>query len=105
MLVRRRDFGRTNRVLWVSLPLQSPDGHDQVARLRCRTTRKLWLPFVGRSGVSSVLSILFHNPHLREMVSKFKDTRKMKLQTINGWTDENEASSPLDELFAANSAV
>ncbi|MBK8406331.1 MAG: hypothetical protein IPL25_20410 [Saprospiraceae bacterium] len=56
--------------------------------------------FVGRSGVSSVLSILFHNPHLREMVPKFKDTRKMKLQTINGWTDENEASSPLDELFS-----
>ena len=55
--------------------------------------------------MSSVLSVLFHNPHLREMVSKFKDTRKMKLQTINGWTDENEASSPLDELFAANSAV
>jgi len=55
--------------------------------------------------VSSVLSILFHNPHLREMVSKFKDTRQMKLQSINGWTDENEASSPLDELFAANSAV
>eukprot|EP01087_Luapelamoeba_hula_P004848 TRINITY_DN1482_c0_g1_i1.p1 TRINITY_DN1482_c0_g1~~TRINITY_DN1482_c0_g1_i1.p1 ORF type:complete len:4317 (-),score=602.49 TRINITY_DN1482_c0_g1_i1:51-13001(-) len=52
------------------------------------------------SVLASILNILSHNPALCKRLPQFNDNRKMKNETINGWLDENETVSPLDDLLS-----
>jgi hypothetical protein len=49
--------------------------------------------------MASVLNFLAFNPHLCELMPKYKDTRKYKNETVKGFPDENEDHSPLANLF------
>ena len=55
---------------------------------------------------ASVLNILSHNKQLTSRMPKFRDTRKVKNQPIfNGWIDEREPRSPLNDLFSKVSCL
>jgi len=48
----------------------------------------------------SILNILSRNPDLAKRLPKFEDKRKLKNEKINGWIEETETVSPLDDLFS-----
>ena len=54
-----------------------------------------------RGLMSSCVSTLVRNRHVCVRAPKFRDSRKMRQSPVfNGWTDENEPSSPVSELFS-----